>query len=102
MSLTRYKDLFCFHFRAPKGAFLLYKSTLYSVIASIAKQSRLLQEQLRLPRRFTPRNDIILFSHASIAKQSLPTVVCHCERSEAISLKQTRLRRYVVPRNDIA
>ena len=47
----------------------------------------LLQELRRLPRRFTPRNDIIFF--------------CHCERSEAISLKQTRLRRHVVPRNDI-
>jgi len=31
----------------------------------------LLYELRRLPRRFTPRNDIILF--------------CHCERSEAIS-----------------
>ena len=45
----------------------------FHVIANEVKQSRLLQEQLRLPRRFTPRNDIILF--------------CHCERSEAISLK---------------
>ena len=46
----------------------------------------LLQELRRLPRRFTPRNDIILS--------------CHCERSEAISLKQSRLRRHVVPHND--
>jgi len=47
----------------------------------------LLQELRRLPRRFTPRNDIIL--------------TCHCEHSEAISLNGTRLRRHIVPRNDI-
>ena len=61
----------------------------------------LLQELRRLPRRFTPRNDIILS--------------CHCERSEAISSngpviasiakqsheKQTRLRRHVAPCNNI-
>jgi len=52
-----------------------------------------LQKQLRLPRRFTPRNDIILS--------------CHCGHSKAISLngprlqKQLRLPRRFTPRNDI-